>query len=407
MAKKNHSRHFLTICTILLIIGGLAFAFKPQPVLVDIGEVKTGKFVVTLDEEARTRVHDTYIVSTPIAGRLLRVEVEPGDIVKGGETIIARMLPMVSSALDARSHEQARATVAAAKAALRAAQANRNKALADKELADADLKRKKGLKDKEFVSDAAFEKAKREAQAAIAALDTAEANISMREAELANAQAVLIDVNAQGSVPSKNKKQQKEIAIKAPISGSILRVIQQSETTLPVGASIIEIGNVKNDLEVLAELLSTDAVQVKEGHQVIIDNWGGDKPLSGVVQRVDPWGYTKFSALGVEEQRVNTLIRLTDPPEERTSLGHGFRVEVRIIVWEDENATIIPASALFRQAGEWSVFVIENDIAQLCKVTIDRNNGLEASVIDGVKVGDKVVLYPSSALASGSRIARR
>lgn len=190
-------------------------------------------------------------------------------------------------------------------------------------------------------------------------------------------------------------------------TGRILRIMQQSETTLPAGAPIMEIGNISNDLEVVVELLSTDAVQVRAGDRVIIDDWGGPATLAGVVERVDPFGIAKFSALGIAEQRVSAIIRLAGPPEDHSGLGHGFRVKARIVVWEDADTLTLPASALFRSGKDWAVFRVEDSKARLRTVTIGRNNGIEAQVLDGLDPGDRVVLFPSSGLTDGVRVAQR
>ena len=198
-----------------------------------------------------------------------------------------------------------------------------------------------------------------------------------------------------------------EIPIRAPITGQVLRIMQQSETTLPVGAAIMEVGNIDSDLEVLVELLSTDAVQVAPGDRVLIEKWGGPGTLDAVVTRVDPWGFTKFSALGVEEQRVNTIIRFDDSKPAQMGLGHGFRVEARIIVWENDNALIVPSSALFREGQNWAVFLVEDGTAKLRQVDIGYNNGVQAQVVKGLKTGDRVILYPASGLNEGMRVAQR
>lgn len=198
-----------------------------------------------------------------------------------------------------------------------------------------------------------------------------------------------------------------DIPLHAPANGRILRVIQQSETSLPAGAPIMEIGNIANDLEVVVELLSTDAVQVSIGDPVIIDEWGGSKALSGTVTRVDPFGITQASALGVQEQRVNRVIAFVSPPEDYAGLDHGFRVETRIVVWEEEDTMIVPACALFRSGDSWAVFVVSNDTANLVPIEIGPNNGVTAQVKRGLSEGDLVILYPSSHLSEGMRVAER
>ncbi|PRY25300.1 HlyD family secretion protein [Aliiruegeria haliotis] len=407
MAQKKRNRRLLTVLVLAAIAGALAFAFWPRPVLVDIAEVRTGTLTVTIDEEARTRVHEPYVVSTPVTGRLLRVTVEPGDVVERGITVVAHMLPTNPAALDVRTREQARAAVTAAEAALRVARADLNKATADNDLAQSDLERAKRLADSGTVSQAALERAEGSARAAQATLDTAEAAIAMREAEVDNARAQLIGFDDQGFATALQITTEKATPLFAPATGRILQVMQKSETTLPVGTPIMEIGNIEDDLEVVVELLSTDAVQVKVGDRVIIDKWGGAQTLAGEVIRVDPLGFTKYSALGVEEQRVNARIKLTDPPETRAALGHGFRVEVRIVVWEKQNATIVPASALFRQNGGWAAFTVEDGTARLRKVTLERSNGIEGAVTSGLTEAEQIILYPAPGLADGTKVARR
>jgi HlyD family secretion protein len=237
-------------------------------------------------------------------------------------------------------------------------------------------------------------------------VDTAEAAISMREAEIVNVEAQLIgfdDLGLAAAIGSTSDS----IPLYAPADGRILRLIQESETSLPVGSPIMEIGNIANDLEVVVELLSTDAVQVAEGDQVIIADWGRSTELMGEIVRVDPFGITQYSALGVEEQRVNAVIAFASPPEDYSGLGHGFRVETRIIVWEADETLIVPASALFRSHDAWAVFVVTNGTAQLRTIEIGPNNGIEAQVTSGMSEGDSVILYPSSALSEGMRVEER
>lgn len=409
MARKK-SRSFLTAIALVVIAAGLIFAFWPQPTIVDMGEVKRGAMMETIEEQGRTRVSNAYVVSTPVAGRLMRVEIEPGDEVKRGQTVIALMLPANPSALDVRTREQARAQVNAAEAGLRLARADLNKAAADKQLYEDELKRSRQLAERGIASQAALDRALGEAQKAIAALDTAEAAIAMREAELANARARLIGFDDRTLAAALNRNDENgddEIPLTAPATGRILRIMQQSETTLAAGTPIMEIGNIEDDLEIIVELLSSDAVRIKPGDRVVIRNWGGEKDLEGVIDRIDPFGFTKFSALGVEEQRVNAVIRFTSERSEYAGLGHGFRVETSIVIWEDADALIVPSSALFRSGEDWAVFRVEDGDATKRIVEIGRNNGIEAQVLDGLEAGDRVILYPSSEIEEGMSVARR
>lgn len=408
MARKKHSRAIFTVGLVVLVVAVLAYTLWPRPLLVDIGEVARGPMIQTIDEEGRTRVHDTYVVSTPIAGRLLRVNVEPGDEVVKDETVVARMLPTNPSLLDARTREQAEANVSSAEAALRVAQADVNKALADRDLAQSNLARTQKLFDSNIASSAALERDRTTARLAQANLDTARAAISMRVAQLNNARAQLISFDDKALASVLKNRPEEMIPITAPASGVILQVKQQSEITLPSGTPIVEIGDVGNDLEIVADLLSTDAVKVAPDARVIIDNWGGDAPLEGKVARIAPWGFTKYSALGVEEQRVKVTVDFSGPPEARAGLGDGFRVEVRIVVWENENALKVPSSALFREGDDWALFVVTPEgRAEQSIVTLNANNGVEAAIASGVEEGTRIVLYPSAALTDGARVAQR
>lgn len=390
----------------MLIGGALTVAFWPQPTMVDMGEVTVGTMKLTIDEEGRTRVRDAYIVSTPVAGQLQRVRVHPGDPVVRGETIVAHMRPANPAALDVRTREQAQAVVTAAEAALRVARADLNAALANRDLADTKLARTEQLAERGISSRADLDSARQTARVAQANVDSSEAAISIREAEISNAQAQLISFDDPRLAAAIGIADD-DIPLYAPSNGRILRVIQESEISLPAGAPIIEIGNIENDLEVVVELLSTDAVQVAVGDPVIIADWGGSEELAGEVTRVDPFGITQFSALGVEEQRVNAVIAFTSPSEDYSGLGHGFRVETRIVVWSAEDILILPASALFRNREAWAVFVVVDGTAQLRTIEIGHNNGIEAQVTSGLSEGDRVILYPSSGLSEGMRVAER
>jgi HlyD family secretion protein len=197
------------------------------------------------------------------------------------------------------------------------------------------------------------------------------------------------------------------IPLTAPVSGRILQVMQESATTLSAGTPIMEIGDIANDLEIVTELLSTDAVRVSPGDRVVIARWGGPGTLSGVVERVEPWGFTKFSALGVEEQRVKAIIGFSEPRERREKLGHGFRVETEIVIWEAEDALTVPSSALFREDGGWAVLAVEDGRARLRTVEVGHNNGELAEILGGVEAGEQIVLYPGPGLEDGASVQRR
>ncbi|GGK62755.1 efflux RND transporter periplasmic adaptor subunit [Amphritea balenae] len=404
MASKQSHRGLLLI-SIALVLSLLVWAFMPRPLLVDVGKVTRGAMQLTIEDEGKTRVRDAYVVSTPVNGRLLRIDVEPGDRVEKGKTIIAQMLPANPEVLDQRTREQARAAVSSAEASVRLARAKLNKAIADTELSSAELRRITDLKKRSAVSVSALDKAQRKWRTTSAELEMAQATISMRQASLAKARAELITFSP-GAVAS-TATDNDVINILAPHSGSILRVLQESETTLPAGQAILEIGDISKELEVVVELLSTDAVKVRTDDRVIIDNWGGPEVLQGRVAKVEPWGFTKFSALGVEEQRVKATIHFTNPAQQRASLGHGFRVEARIVIWEQSDALIVPSSALFRNESDWAVYTLESGNAELRRVEVGHNNGRKAEVLSGLSENEQVVLYPPAELNSGSRVSAR
>jgi HlyD family secretion protein len=390
MAGKRTSRFYLTAGAVALIVALLAFAFWPSATQVDMGKVTQGPMQLTIDEEGRTRVHDPYVISAPTAGRLQRVSVEPGDPVTGGRTVVARLL---SAPLDPRARAEARAGVAMAQAALREARDQAGRAAAEKDLADNSLAREQKLWSLNSTSREALEAARRDSRNAAADAGAANATIVSRQADLERARAALTGGTS--------------IPILAPVSGCVLSVKQRSAATLAAGTEIMEIGNTDSDLEVLVELLSTDAVQVTPGDRVLIDNWGGAPPLEGVVARIEPQGFTKISALGVEEQRVNTIVHFTDQRIGKVNLGSGFRVEARIVVWQDRHALIVPSSALYREQGGWSVFVVDGGKARRRTVRIGRNNGTQAQVLEGLKTGETVILYPPSDLSAGTRVEQR
>ena len=405
--SRKWSRTVLTVFAVAVVAGAGWIAFRPQPMLVDLAEVSRGAMQVTIDEEGRTRVHDPYIVSTPVAGRLMRVRVDPGDPVTRGETVVAQMRPTNPAALDVRTRAQALAAVSAAEAALRVAQADLNAAMAENDLAQTDLDRTRQLAESGTAAPAALDRARSAARAASARLDTAEAAISVREAEVANARAQLIGFDDQLLAGAIGEGTSDDIPLYAPIDGRILRIIQQSETVLPAGAPVMEIGDITSDLEVVVDLISSDAVQVREGDRVLIEDWGGPVILDGRVARIDPFGFTRFSALGVEEQRVGVTVVFESPEEDRGSLGHGFRVEARIVVWEEQDALIVPASALFRNGDGWAVFRVDEGRAVQRAVEIGRMNGIEAEVLGGLEDGETVVIYPSAGLQDGMKVAPR
>lgn len=398
--KRKLPRRMLIGGAAVLVAVGLVAAFWPSPTRVDLGAVTSGDLVLSIREEARTRVREVYTLSTAVTGRLLRVDLHPGDAVTAGQ-IVAHMRPTSPDALNVRTLEQAHAAVDAAQAALRVAQSDQIAAAAADDLAQSELARTQRLFVSGITSQAALDRAASAAQSAEATLATAEAAIALREAELASANALLTDWTGDPLAEDTT------IQLRAPSDGVVLRVLQESETTLAAGTAVMEIGDIANDLEVVIDLISSDAVQVELGDPVLLTDWGGAQTLSGRVARIDPYGVTATSALGVREQRVDVVVDLTSAASDRPGLGHGYRLEAQIITWQDSGLTLVPTNALFREDGQWSVFAVTDGRAVLRPVAIGATDGISTEITDGLTAGDQVVLYPPASLADGDLVAQR
>ena len=304
--------------------------------------------------------------------------------------------------LDERAEAEANAAVDAADAARSFAVAQLRRAEAERDFAESEFKRLRALASQQSISRNDLDAAERRAKTALAAVAEARAALKMRESELEQARARLLN-------PAQAKRAAKDcdcVLVRSPISGSVLRVLQKSEAIVNAGTPILEIGDPSN-LEIKVELLSEEAVRVKPGQRVLIEAWGGEHSLDGVVERVEPFGFTKVSALGIEEQRVNAIIDITSPHEQWQSLGHGYRVEPRIIVWESEDELRVPLSALFREGNRWAVFVNDGGTAELRFVEIGREDGRYAQILDGLAEGERIVLHPNDRIAEGTRIETR
>jgi HlyD family secretion protein len=387
------------IAAALLVVVLLFLAFQPQPVAVDVAKVTQGTMQVTVRDEGRTRVRDEYVVSAPVGGRLLRIDYKAGAEMRAGDTV-ARIVPGAPSFLDARAHAEARAGVQSAAAALAAAQSELERAEAQERFARTELERITEMHARELIAVEAYDRARLQLRVAESALSSARESVRMREANLDAARIRLTQPGGQGSDTA-------IVDVVAPVSGRVLRVAKESESVIAAGAEIVSLGDPDN-LEVVVEMLSTDAVQVKPGADVIIQNWGRENdPLRGRVRLVEPYGFLKISALGVEEQRVNVIVDFVGPREEWSSLGHGYRVEAAIVTWEAADVEQVPVASLFRSGGEWAVFCVQDDTAHLTRVEVGRDNGRMAQILSGLSEGDTVVLYPGETLSDGTGVRRR
>lgn len=382
----------------LLGLAVLVWAMRPAPVPVTAVSVERGPLAETVEEEGRTHLRDTYIVSAPIGGYLHRVVLEPGDRIAAGDTVF-ELEPPPAPALDARTREQARETLAAAQARLEAARAERGNREADLALAESELRRIRELHERSLVAESELERAESAASRARSALAAARASVEAAGYEVANARAVL-DI-AEGERSGEGGPL---LSVAAPVGGVVLTRERCCEGVIQAGAPVLEIGRLE-ELEVRVDLLSMDAVRVAAGTRVIIEGWGGDAPLEGRVRRVEPAGFMRISALGVEEQRVPVLVEITSPREQWQELGVGFRVEARFVLWEGEAILQIPTSALFRVDNSWRVFVVEDGRVHLRSVEIGRRSGLHAQVVSGLQAGERVVAHPGDQLGDGVRIS--
>jgi HlyD family secretion protein len=397
MRRHLANRKLVAGLGLVAVLLGVGLWPKAQPV--EVASVTRGPLVVTVAHEGKTRIHERFVVSAPVAGRVLRIELEPGDPVKKGETLLATFRSSMPSLLDARGRAEAEARVAAAAADLDRARAMARGAQAASGLALAEAQRQRALAHQQIGSQEGLDTAEASAGSAEEALRAAEFAVRSAEHGLEVAKAQLLEAREGGSNGGVLK-------IRSPIDGVVLTRAQQSEAILPAGAPLLELG-APQDLEIVADLLSTDAVKVNPGDRVLVEQWGGDQPLGGRVRRVEPSGFLKVSALGVEEQRVNVIVDFADPLEAWKRLGDGYRVEVEVVIWEQPDVLKVPTSALFRRAGEWAVFAVENGRARLRHVEVGRRNALEAQLVSGLQPGQDVVVHPGDAVSDGARIDAR
>jgi HlyD family secretion protein len=388
-------RRWKLLAGVALVALLLAVALAPGTTQVDFAAVTRGPLVVTIDHEGETRVRERFLVTAPVAGRVQRIVLEPGDPIERGTTL-ARLTPVSPALLDVRTRTELAGAVSAAEAALGQARAERARALAALERSRTTLRRQRELADAGVVPTDEIDARETEVRTAQEAARAAEFSVARAGHELEIARARLQQPEGGGA----------SMAITAPIDGVVLRRFRESEGVVPAGEPLVEIGNADR-LEIVADLLSTDAVRVPAGAPVLIEQWGGDHALRGRVRRVEPSGFMKISALGVEEQRVNVIIDFDDPERAGRELGDAFRVEVRIITWEASDVLKVPVSALFRRGDDWALFVVENGRAQVRAVQLGRRTGVEAEVLEGVRDGESVIVHPPDTIGDGVRVAER
>ncbi|MGR3761056.1 efflux RND transporter periplasmic adaptor subunit [Roseobacteraceae bacterium NS-SX3] len=385
----------------LLAAGALGItAFHTPAVPVDLHTAARGTLSVTVNADGKTRIREIYDVATPITGTALRSPVRVGDEVTGGETVVAVLKPAVSGLLDARTRGQAEAAVREAEAGLALARSRMRQAAESLELAESEHRRAKTLVEHNVASATRLETAERRLQIERAAMTATVSGLEMAKGTLDRARAALIgpyDPEGGGRCC---------LELTAPQSGRVLSVDVLSEQVVLAGTKLLSVGD-PADLEIVADLLSSDAVRLEPGDRAIVERWGGDGALEARVARIEPAAYTKVSALGIEEQRVDVVLDLVSPPKERTGLGGGFSVFLRIVEWEQDDVLMVPLSAVFRHGGGWAVFAAEDGVARLRPVETGRRNGTHAQVVSGLEEGELVILHPSGTIAGGVAVTPR
>ncbi|MEI6676401.1 MAG: HlyD family efflux transporter periplasmic adaptor subunit [Verrucomicrobiota bacterium] len=395
---KHRLRRTLPWFAVLGLLALIVWGFWPKPVLVETAVVARAALTVRVSEEGKTRIRNRYVVAASVAGRMHRVPLKPGDGVQAGTTLLTVIEPAASPLLDQRAREQAEAEVSMREAAGKQAAQSLEAARAAMKLAEADRDRLRAVRRSGTVSDADRDHAEGEASIKAAEVRAIEFSMQVNDFRLAQARAAL-------ARPSSGSADEL-VEIKSPVSGRVLRVMQESEMVVTPGLPILEVGD-PQDLEVEAEILSRDAVAIHPGDSVAIEQWGGDAALKGRVRRIEPAAFTKISALGVEEQRVLVLCDLLDQPPAAKALGDRFRVEVRVAVWHSDDVLVVPAGALFREGNVWKTYVFREGRARALTVDAGHSDGRLTEVLLGIDAGAEVLLHPPDTVKDGTRVTRR
>ena len=389
------------LLAVLLLLATLAivWAFLPRPVPVETARVSRGPLMVSVEEEGKTRLRDRFVVSAPIAGYARRVALEVGDPVAKGQAL-ATLEPMRAEALDPRTRATAEARAASAEAGYRAAQERVREAAAADEYATARLERTRKLAEAGLTPRDTLEQVESEAKRAHAGKGTAEESADAARHELDAAKAALTGAGEAGG------KDREKVAVRSPVSGRVIAVRHESEGVVPAGTPLLEVGD-PGRLEVEVDVLSADAVRIHPGTPVRFERWGGEVPLEGKVRRVEPVGFTKVSALGVEEQRVLVIVDFTSHRDRWKKIGDGYRMEARFILWEEQDVLQVPSGAVFRSGERFSVYLVEKGRAKARPVEVGKRNGLAAQILSGLSEGESVVLHPGDTVTDGRKVRSR
>lgn len=386
---------------LLGVLALVVVSFLPEPVPVDVEPVTQGRFEQAVEEDGKTRVRERYVVSAPLAGRVLRIELKEGDTV-AQRGLLAVMLPAAPALLDVRTERELRQRLAAVEDESRRTKAVVQRSKAALKQARIDFNRSRELAREHLVPPAQLEQAELAVTIQTKELEAAEFQDNVAGHQVDLARAALLQAR-RGIDP---KAAPDRLEIRSPVAGRVLRVLQESEAVVALGAPLLEIAD-PSDLEVVVDVLTTDAVQITPGMAARIERYGAGQPLDGRVRLIEPSGFTKISALGVEEQRVNVVIDPAAPTEQWRALGDGYRVEARIIVHEDPDAVKVQAGAIFREGEQSIVFVVDGSRARKRAVEVGRRNGIEATIAKGLNAGESVIVYPSDAVKDGVKVKQR
>lgn len=397
MAARKRWRFWTGV--IALLAAAFAYAFWPRPVEVDLSTVTRGDISVSVKEEGETRVRELYVAAAPISGAMERVVLQPGDAVVAGETKLTAIRPATSPLIDTRTRAQLQAAVEAARAAVAVAEAEVARTDTDHGLAQAELERAKPLLARELISRQRYDALAAAEQGLADALRAARAALKVRRSELMMAQAAL-----EPSAPGSGEGCQC-IDVLSPVDGVVLRVLRESEGPVLQGTAILEIGD-PHEIEIVVDLLSEDAVAVNPGDAAEITGWGGPE-LEARVRRIEPFAFTKLSALGIDEQRVNVVLDLVAGQAAAERLGHGYRVDVAVITSRAEGVIVVPMTALFREGSDWAVFAVERGRARLKRIETGRMNTSQAEVLSGLSENETVIEHPSDRVRDGVSVASR
>jgi HlyD family secretion protein len=392
----THSGRWIGLATAIAAVAAVAWALWPTPVAVETAVVTRGAFERTIDDDGTMRVRERYVVSAPLAGQLLRVELKAGAEVARG-ALLATLVPAAPTLIDARAEQELAERVGVAEAEQLRAAASVERASVALDLARSELRRNRDLADRGFTSKQALDRAERDAELKAKELAVGQFGRHAADHQLALARAAL--TRAHGGVGTTGERWE----IRSPVAGRILRVVRESEAAVAIGAPIVEVGNPR-DLEAVVDVLTGDAAQIEPGARVRLDVGDGGLPIEGRVRIVEPSAFTKVSALGVEEQRVNVVIDIVAPRDHPARFGDGYRVDARIVVDQRADALLVPVGALFRHGEGWAAYVIDGGRARVRAVEIGPRNGTHAVVLAGLSPGDAVIAYPGDAVRENVRV---